>query len=253
MKKILPVLLLACLLLSACSLISPNAPAATPVPATTAEPVPVSAPEPSIVPTPEPVVIYDAYYEAGTYYDDISNRYDYVLRIPAILASGTDATRLNQQVFTALYPGVMDAKSCMDQGCSMMVNRVDYEVHVNGQLISIVSQISTDWHFDTFYVVNYDAATLSEVTRPQLLQRFGLTEDQFLAAATAAMEDHFKQSYSAVGFDSMYQEQHDKSVAPENFGSDCQLFVDDNGQLCMIVKVYSLAGADYYYRTIAVK
>ena len=37
----------------------------------------------------------------------------------------------------------------------------------------------------------------------------------------------------------------------QNFKEDCCLFVNDSGQLCMIPKLYSFAGGDYYYHIFA--
>ena len=116
MKKTLCLVLLLSVLLSGCGLFSPSQPIsapsvitpspAAPSPSPAPEPTVTPAPEPTVTPepeppaTPEPVVIYDALYEAGTYSDGFNNTWNYVLRIPAIQASGTDATRLNQELFS---------------------------------------------------------------------------------------------------------------------------------------------------------
>ena len=70
--------------------------------------------------------------------------------------------------------------------------------------------------------------------------------------AQNTVESYFEKSFSGIAKDSMYQDRHDKSVDPENFKSDCQLFINDEGALCMIVKIYSMAGADYYYHLMPV-
>ncbi len=257
MKKSLCLLLLLSLLLCACgfSLPKTGSPAQTIAPAAAPTPSPAPAPEPSPAPapTPEPVVIYDAFCETGTYYDDVNNKWDYVLRIPAIQAPGADATRLNSEIFAALYPSVNDAKDCMIGGYSLVVWRVDYTVYVNGQLISILAEVDTDWGFDSYYTINYDASTYSELTRAQLLQRYGLTEESFPAEASAVVDRYFQQTYSNIARDEFYQDRYDHSTALENFRSDCQLYVNELGQLCMIAKLYSFAGADYYYHIFVVR
>lgn len=246
MRKSIPFLLVFLLTLSACggTAVRPGQPAAAPV---------VQTAEPAAAPTPEPVVIYDAYANTGVYCDSLGNTWNYILRIPAIQAPGADATRLNQQLYSALYPSVSDALECMAGNNSLAVCEVNYDIHINGSLISIVSRVYTDWGFDTFFAVNYDAARYAEVDRAGLLARFGLDEESFLILAAATMEAHFQQYYSNYQGDSMWQDRHDRSIQRENFTSDCQLFVDDDGKLCMIVKVYSLAGADYYYHILPVR
>lgn len=255
MKKVLCCLILMSLLLSACALPRLSFGGKTAAPAATSEPGPAASAVPATIPaaTPEPVIIYDAFYEAGTHSDEFNNTWDYLLRIPAIQASGSDATRLNQEVFTALYPAVKEVKDAIENGTSLGVFQVDYTVSINDQLISIVCETDTNWGFESYYVLNFDASTKTEVTQEHLLQRFGLTKDQFLDLAVQVMQQYFQDSLSAAPKDEMYWDRYNKSTARENFSSDCQLYVDNNSQLCMIVKLYSFAGADYYYHIFVVK
>ena len=244
MKKLSSCLLLLAMLLSACGSTALQTSQSTPAPAID-QPKEQVASSPS--PTPEPVIIYDALYESGTYTDDVGNSYPYLLRIPAIKAPGADATRLNQEVFTALYPYVADTQKAMAGGFSLEVHTVDYDIHINEQLISLVCRVHNDWGQTFYHTVNYDAGSYSEITRPEILLRFGLTEDSFLSRAQSVMEGYFMEHFSSVPHDAFYSDRHDNSIAEQNFREDCQLFVNDSGQLCMIVKVYSFAGADYYY------
>lgn len=245
MKKIVCSLLLPALLLCACGFAAPQT---TQSPAS-APPAPSASPtaEPTAAPTPEPVVIYDALCESGSYTDDVGNTYPYLLRIPAIKAPGTDATRLNQEMFTTLYPYVSDAQNAMAGGFSLVVHTVDYQIHINEQLVSLVCEVDNDWGQRFYHVVNFDAGSYTEVTRAELLQRYGLTEEVFLSKAKDSMEAYFTANFANIPHDSFYTDRHDQSVAEQNFGKDCQLFVDDGGKLSMIVKIYSFAGADYYY------
>ncbi len=247
MKRWIPVWLLLSVLLCACGTVSP---------ALAEESSVFSVQEPSVLevtnaPTPVPVVIRDALYESGSYSDNVGNSWDYVLRIPMIETSGEDAVRLNRAVYAALEPAVKEAKNSMADGCSLIVNRVDYTVYVNGQLISILCETDTDWGFESYYTVNYDASTHSEVNRTELLLRYGMQEEDFLAKAKALVEDYFQEHYSTVPRDDFYWDRHDRSVDAQNFKEDCCLFVNDSGQLCMIPKLYSFAGGDYYYHIFA--
>lgn len=244
MKKWIPVLLLLVLTLSACGASKDTSPVQ---PAAAQEVPPPATADPTPMPTPEPVEIYDAYYDAGYYTDDIGNTWQYVLRIPAIRASGSDASLLNQQMYSELYPGVKDAQDAMKGKYSLVISRVDYTIHLNGNLISLVAVTDTDWGQSFYKAYNFDAGTCTIVDRAALLGRFSMTEDAFITQASATVDAYFRESYSNVTKDDFWWDRHDKSVAKENFTEDCGLFADDDGTLCMVVKLYSFAGADYYY------
>ena len=183
MKKRIPFILLLGLLLSACGML-------TPVPGETME---LSSPEPGAAEaasaaSPVPVMIRDAFCESGSYRDSVGNTWDYVLRIPMIESEGEDAARLSRELNAALEPAVKEAQDSMASGCSLMVTRVDYTVYEKDHLISILCKTDTDWGFESYYAVNYDASTHSEVSRAQLLRRFGLTEDAFQKKAEELVE-----------------------------------------------------------------
>ena len=242
MKKWIPCIFLLGLLLSACGML-------TPVPGETME---LSSPEPGAAEaasaaSPVPVMIRDAFCESGSYRDSVGNTWDYVLRIPMIESEGEDAARLSRELNAALEPAVKEAQDSMASGCSLMVTRVDYTVYEKDHLISILCKTDTDWGFESYYAVNYDASTHSEVSRAQLLRRFGLTEDAFQKKAEELVEAFFRETYAAAPQDAFYRDRHDRSADASNFREDCCLFVNEQGRLCMIPKLYSFAGADYYY------
>ena len=246
MRKWIPLIILLGLLLSACGVLSP-APGKS---------VGISSPKPGATEassdaSPITVMIRDAFCESGSYRDDIGNTWDYVLRIPMIDSEGEDAARLNRELNAALEPAVKEARNSMATGCSLMVTRVDYTVYENDHLISILCETVTDWGFESYYAVNYDASTHREVTRPQLLQRFGMSEEAFEVAAGEMMETYFREQFPSYPQDEFYRDRHDRSVDALNFKDDCCLFVNNEGQLCMIPRLYSFAGADYYYHIFA--
>ncbi len=262
MKKTLFLLLAAALLLSACGGAAPSAQPSSPVLPNTDPNAPIDAGETPVAPdgtdaageaapVPEVVEIYDALQEIFSYSDDLGNRWDVVLRIPAIKASGEDANLINMELYSALYPYVLEVHEAMDSKCSLGTNRVDYQVFINGNLISILCQVDNDWGQSRFFAACFDCGTRQRVGRSELLARFGLTEDSFLPLAADTVDQYFQSAFGNIPQDDFWRDRHDNSIAPENFRDDCQLYVNNAGQLCMIVKLYSFAGADYYYHDFA--
>ncbi len=247
MKKVLPCVLLIAVLMCACgetadfSLVPATAQEA-------AQPSPAAVPVPES--TPEKVEIFDVFYDAGYYSDNVGNEWQYTLRIPGIRASGTDAAALNERMYSDLIPSVQDAQDAMAGKYSLVVCRVDYVIHVNGGLISIVAAVDTDWGLSQYYVYCFDASTRSIVDRAELLARHGMSEEEFYALGAQIVDRFFQDNYGNIQRDEFWNDRHDKSTARENFVDDCQVYEDDSGELHMIVKLYSFAGADSYYRDL---
>ena len=255
MKKLLPFLLLLSLLLCACggSDLIPPLPAVQNTEPVSTETMDLE--EASAQTMEEPVVefaIEDIYFSEGVYTDSIGNRYDYLLRIPAIRDSGDDAQRLSQELYDKLYPYVQDALDAMDGQYSLGVCRVDYTIYQNGDLCSLVARVDTDWGFSDYYAVNYDRAAHREADRVDMLSRYGLTELMFLPLAADKVDELFQSSLGNIPRDDFWKQQHDRSIAPENFREDCWLYADEANNLCMIFKLYSLAGGDYYYHSLPI-
>ena len=47
-----------------------------------------------------------------------------------------------------------------------------------------------------------------------------------------------------------YKEQYNKTVNTNNYNMQIPMFVDKNGDINIIAKIYAFAGADYYYYII---
>ena len=107
MKKVLPCVLLIAVLMCACGETADF----SLVPGTVqeaAQPSPAAVPVPES--TPEKVEIFDVFYDAGYYSDNVGNEWQYTLRIPGIRASGTDVAALNERMYSDLIPSVQDAQ-----------------------------------------------------------------------------------------------------------------------------------------------
>ena len=254
MKRIIPILLLAVMLLCACGSFLPDSPhsSAAPSPITDSDLQVAQSPDDSASAAGD-VSVYDAYLSEGTYRDSLGNTWDFCLRIPAISAPGADAKRLNQELYNPSFPSIQDALNSMSANYSLVLCRVDYETYRNNDLLSIVATVSTDWGYDIYYTVNFDCGNCKEVSREELLTRFQLTQEQFLPLATDAVNRIFLEEFSDLPHDALWQDRHDKSLDPEHLQHDSKLYVDSDGHLCMIARLYSFAGADFYYRSIPIQ
>lgn len=274
MKKCVFCLILAlALLLSACGMpampqetpkaepgTQPSAaePTAQPIPEATPEPAPEATPAPTPEPTPEPTPtvpaepVITAWSSEGDYADSVGNDYHYIFRIPAVNSDSKDAQRLNNEAYQFVMDLIRDDLDTIDgqKGFSLYCSRAVYQYWQHGDLVSVLISISNDWGQDFYMTMNYSFSAQRELSREEMLALAGLDEDGFLQRAAEVAGEAFGDP-SKYPSDMMQfaEDQYSKTVMPENLQL-ARLFFNSSGKLCMAVPIYSMAGADYYWRIL---
>ena len=194
-----------------------------------------------------------AFYKEGDYKDSVGNAYHYLFRIPVFSCESADAIAMNNRMYDHVMGIIRDDLEHLEdgQGFSMLCITADYEYYQNGDYLSVVEAIHNDWGMTDYFVINLDTWTQREASRGTLLAYAGLNEVSFLERAQKAAGDFFGDfSQYPEDMQQFAEDQYAKTVMPENFGDDLQLFIDGEGRLCMIARIYSMAGADYYYHIV---
>lgn len=287
MKKMIAMLLALSLLLAlcACGNKAANAEVAPEQPAETTEPEqPAEAPaeEPAETPAEEPAETeepaeepaeteepegpqlggvagegggywYELANERGEYTDGSGNVNAYSYAIPAFNVDSADASRLNDAIQSYCQGFVDEMLEAEQLGASLMTLSVGYEAALNGEIASILITVTTDYDFCDYRAFNLNVATGAEATDADLIAYAGLSEDAFIAAAKQAASDAFEAKYGALEGDPAYQEQYDKTMSADMFSMKMPAYLDGAGSLKVIVPVYSMAGAEYYYEILTIQ
>ena len=107
--------------------------------------------------------------------------------------------------------------------------------------------------FKDYAVYGYDIESDSRVTNDMILEKRGITaefyKDNLREKAKLMFEDMNgtipPESREEMG----YYSQLEKTISDENV-AEAVLFIDGLGELEAIMKIYSLAGADWYYHLV---
>lgn len=198
----------------------------------------------------EPVVT--AYQKEGDYTDHLGNSYHYLYRIPAFTGIGGDQARLNTEISDFVMSLIRTDLECVEEnkGFSLVTYNADYEYHVNKAIVSLLCTVRNDWGDTRYLAVNTDTAGHA-LSRDNLLAILHIAEFDFSWRAKDALRTFFRETQSDIP-ESLLEwadEQNAKTLSDENL-QDTQLFLNEEGRLCMVVRVYSLAGADWYWRII---
>ena len=235
---------------------APTAP--TPAPETAPAPTPPPTPAPTPVPTPAPTPappqnpVYTGYHWEGDYTDGVGNTSHYDYYIPVIDSTSADALAMNNTIFGFVYGLIEDDMNNIqgDKGFSILCYSAGYSYFVNDNVLSVVCEVSNNWGQESYLALNFDLNTQRELSRAEVLARIGLDEWSFLSYARNAAGNKFG-DYSNYPSDMLQfaEDQYHKTVMDENL-QDTQLFFDGNGTLCMVVRIFSMAGADYYWHVV---
>ena len=236
MKKVLILLIVAALLLTAGCVAIPTIPAATegPVstaptalpetttaapetaPVTTEAPVPTEpaateapvteAPSTEALPTttaaPEPIdpwsLLGEASFEQGSFTDEFGYNYTWSYDLPCLLADTPDARAINAEIDEVFGAHVREAMADMDEGYAPWLLSVGFNGHVWEDILTIEVIEHTEWDFDSYGIYCYSASTGKRLTTADVIARMGYTQDEFLDACRIQFRQYYADMYSQI-------------------------------------------------------
>lgn len=103
------------------------------------------------------------------------------------------------------------------------------------------------------YVMNANLLTGEELSRADLIKSAGFSEKSFLLAARAAVTDAFNAMWLYAGEDDVSQDETEQAPAQTLAESNSALLLlGEEGELCIVARIYTYYGMGYTYRVIPV-
>ena len=199
-------------------------------------------------------LVTDAYTE--TYTDEFGT---YVWRVPKIMLSGDNVESINDEIWETLFAGAVSQNhEGIQQGDTFVAyDVIDYTWAVNGNILSLVTTINSSTMSWTDYdVYNVDVTTGSKLSRDTLLNTYGYSLDEYYKLAEQVLGSKFwsgwdrdNENFQNNSFVSWFNDALQKTISQENIDQSFP-YINSKGELCIIAKIYSLAGADYYWNNL---
>ena len=174
-----------------------------------------------------------------TSFNEITSDYSYSL--PFINIDSTDAKKINAEI---------ESKFKTKSGYA-----IKYVSYVNDNVLSLVISNEFDGGFIEYFSYNIDIYTGKALSNKDLISLKNITETTYLSKLKEAYKNKYIKMYgtkdkisngqSGITLEE-YQAQYDKTVADKNISIETPLYLNSNGKLCNIGRIYSLAGADAY-------
>lgn len=259
MKRLLPLFLVLalCLGLGACGTETPEP---TPTPEASAAPVNPPAAEQPLPEDETPtdrveVEVSDRLCDAGRFTDEYGNSVCYSYVLPQLDgASGEYIDKVNAEIGRIYEDAYLSAKANMDEGIYPGCDRIGYRFAENGDVCSLLLYVVYDYGSTEYRCFNFFHDG-TEAENENLFDAALISEDDFLAAVRGKLEemtDFSGWDDMPEDFEEIAADVRDRTLDESNCNADIPVFLDADGNLRFIARVYSLAGADCYDHEFAI-
>ena len=196
--------------------------------------------------------VITVFQKEGDYIDGVNNRFHYLYRIPAFAGDSGDIPRLNAEIFDFVTQVIGRELEYTDKntGPSLLVTTADYEYHVNGDIVSLLCNIPNGWGDRRCLAVSIGPDG-RELSREEVLAAAGMDEESFLARAREQLTAEYIHPLEEIpeALRGEAEEINAKTLSEENL-LDTQLFLNGEGRLSMVVRVYTIAGGGMYWHIV---
>ena len=136
---------------------------------------------------------------------------------------------------------------------------MDYIWTQNDNILSLVFFIH-GYHMDYYYVYNIDIYTGEEIENEDILKEAKIDEDDFASMCSKAVEDYYENYLYYKGIEdeanvgSEYKKAKSESIKESNFDvSKTKMFLNKNGEVTIISKLTTIAGAGIAYAPVNIE
>lgn len=181
-------------------------------------------------------------------------------RIPKIDLPGGDAEKANLEIYNTLYPVVQDAvRDIWEQGYPYISGGVSYRWNVNGDILSVVvcdDSYPTSSGSYVYMVYNFSIKSGEILPKDEIPAAVGLDEDEYMEQVKLNLGSRFwsgwsrtDENLSMIGTAGFFNQQLEKTVSQDN-AEEARPYLDENGNISVVAKIYSLAAGDYYWHDL---
>ena len=227
-----------------------NDPQPTPAPTPSTDPTP--NPQPGADPTPTPdvksVTVSDLYRYTGVYKDPAGYEITFVYLTPDVEGPDTDYIFDIKMFVQKLTREKIDPSiEAMERGDSPGYVDVEYQAQAIGNMITLLMTWRNQYDRFIEYQVWVIKADGTMAENSELFAAKGVTEEQVLAKVRESVKPLLDSPDGDYGdLTDLVKEAYEKTMSDANINGHLPFYINDEGHLAVVVKVYSIAGAAYY-------
>lgn len=178
--------------------------------------------------------------------------------IPQINLPSDEVQQINREIWDTLFTQAVEPLYTQwTQDGSEGQEKIQYEWTIQDGILSLCidSQVLQSY-WPEYLIYNLSVQEQKPVQQEDILQAAGLTEEAFREKAEQALGSAFwkdwnrsDENFYHAEFVTWFNDCLHKTIAAENIDASTAFFNAD-GQLCIAARVYTLAGAEYYWQVL---
>lgn len=178
--------------------------------------------------------------------------------IPKINLGGDVVKRINAEIWKNLYTdGVVGRKKMWEQCSYVEPARSSYRWGINGDILSVVVEsYPEDYPWWDYYVYNLSISDGKELSKEEILSYAGVSYAEYKNRVRTAVGSEFfrdvEHHIRDYGYDDYFNTILARTTSDENI-IDSIPYINKEGQLCTVVRVHTLAAADFYWHNLNLK
>ena len=198
---------------------------------------------------PQKNAVRELYSAEGYYVDDVGNEETYAYHVPQIVADTQAAEEINAEIAERFGGRVENQFRNMEGGYSLWSWHTEWHAYWNGTQLFLLVTADENGGFHDYAAYGYDFESGSRISNEMILEQRGISEEEYLENLKEKVQFMFEDMYSqlteeqreAAGYDEMLE----KTLNWQNM--EQPMLIGRFGEIETIVKIASLAGAEWYY------
>ena len=198
---------------------------------------------------PRPGAVRELYSAEGVYTDSIGNTELYSFHVPLLAADTRDAAEINAEIRERFGELVDQQLSGMEEGYSLWSWNVEWHPYWHGGQLFLLITADMEGGFTDYAAFGYDFDSGKRVSNGDILRELGISEKEYLASLREKVRLMFEDMYrnmsakdrKALGYDALLR----KTLSWVDM--EQPMLIDGAGCVETIVKIASMAGAEWYY------
>lgn len=197
--------------------------------------------------------VYDVEKFEDRYVDGVGNDCHYTYQVPAFNISSEDAQSLNSQIYSYIYNYYQETIQQQKNEESLFIHKIKNVYYVNDDIVSLGVKVLADW--DTTYNkwYNINKSTGKKVSNSELVSLLGYSDVDFIKHLKDVVATYYVNLWkdnNPEGQNEYYWDRYNYTISDEACNMNIPMYIGENGNLYVVAKIGSLAGAGHYEHLI---